>query len=158
MSSQEIQRSPTLQLSVLLPRSTQTRIHIHLTAYSKAIMLFLTTTGPSEGDDPSGLATLGSFVYALPSVRCYIPSDPSNNTQPSLSTPLCTNIYVRETSIEFTRRMAIILTRKLSLPVYVGNSMSFDSAGLGGSVEEEIEGFKKVVEVVTSEVHRLRST
>jgi hypothetical protein len=32
--------------------------------------------------------------------------------------------------------------------------MSFASAGMGGTVEEEIEGFKKVVEVVMNEIHK----
>jgi hypothetical protein len=30
----------------------------------------------------------------------------------------------------------------------VGNSISFASAGMGGTVEEEMEGFRRVVEVV----------
>jgi len=32
--------------------------------------------------------------------------------------------------------------------------MSFASAGMGGTVEEEIEGFKNVVEVVMGEVQK----
>jgi len=36
--------------------------------------------------------------------------------------------------------------------VYVGNSISFASTGLGGTVEEEMEGFRKVVEIVMGEV------
>lgn len=32
--------------------------------------------------------------------------------------------------------------------------MRFTSAGLGGTVEEEIEGYKKVVEVITSEIDK----
>ncbi len=48
--------------------------------------------------------------------------------------------------------MAKLLARKMGKPVYVGNSMSFASAGLGGTVEEEIEGFKKIVEAVLDEV------
>jgi hypothetical protein len=40
------------------------------------------------------------------------------------------------------------------MPVYVGNSMSFASAGMGGTVEEEIEGFKKVITVVIGEVEK----
>ena len=31
----------------------------------------------------------------------------------------------------------------------MGNSTSFASAGMGGTVEEEMEGFRRVVEVVT---------
>jgi hypothetical protein len=67
-----------------------------------------------------------------------------------LSTPL----YTHESSVEFTTRMAKLLARKTGKPVYVGNSMSFASTGLGGTVEEEIEGFKKVVEVVINEVEK----
>lgn len=54
--------------------------------------------------------------------------------------------------------MARLIARKTNRPVYVGNSMSFASAGLGGTVEEEIEGFKKVVEVVMAEVKGSAST
>lgn len=35
--------------------------------------------------------------------------------------------------------------------------MRFTSAGMGGTVEEEIEGFKKVVEVVLAEVKKNQS-
>ena len=41
-----------------------------------------------------------------------------------------------------------MIARKLDKPVYVGNSISFSSAGMGGTVEEEMEGFRRVVEVV----------
>jgi hypothetical protein len=41
-----------------------------------------------------------------------------------------------------------LLARKTGKPVYVGNSISFASAGMGGTVEEEMEGFRRVVEVV----------
>lgn len=34
--------------------------------------------------------------------------------------------------------------------------MSFASAGMGGTVEEEIEGFKKVIAVVMGEVEKAR--
>jgi hypothetical protein len=47
-----------------------------------------------------------------------------------------------------------LLARKTAKPVYVGNSISFASAGLGGTVEEEMEGFKKVVEVIMDEVRK----
>lgn len=50
--------------------------------------------------------------------------------------------------------MAKVLARKLDKPVYVGNSMSFASAGMGGTVEEEMEGFKRVVEVVVRLVNK----
>lgn len=50
--------------------------------------------------------------------------------------------------------MAKLLARKTGKPVYVGNSMSFASAGMGGTVEEEMEGFKSVVEIVVQEVEK----
>jgi len=33
------------------------------------------------------------------------------------------------------------------MPVYVGNSINFANAGLGGTMEEELEAFKQVVAV-----------
>jgi Proteasome assembly chaperone 4 len=72
------------------------------------------------------------------------------NAGQTLSTPL----YTYESSVEFTTRLAKLLARKTERPVYVGNSISFESAGMGGTVEEEIEGFKRVVEVVMDEVRK----
>jgi hypothetical protein len=72
------------------------------------------------------------------------------NAGQMLSTPL----YTYESSVEFTTRLAKLLARKTERPVYVGNSISFESAGMGGTVEEEIEGFKRVVEVVMDEVRK----
>ena len=72
------------------------------------------------------------------------------NPGQTLSTPL----YTYESSLDFTTRLAKLLARKVGRPVYVGNSISFASAGMGGTVEEEIEGFKKVVEVVLDEFHK----
>jgi hypothetical protein len=50
--------------------------------------------------------------------------------------------------------MSKVLARKVGRPVYVGNSMSFAGAGRGGDVEEEMEGFRMVVEVVMAEVDK----
>lgn len=50
--------------------------------------------------------------------------------------------------MEFTSRLAKLLARKTQLPVYVGNSVSFASAGLGGTVEEEMVAFRSVVEAI----------
>lgn len=52
--------------------------------------------------------------------------------------------------MEFTTRLAKLLARRTQLPTYVGNSISFASTGLGGTVEEEMDAFKKVVEVTLS--------
>jgi hypothetical protein len=50
--------------------------------------------------------------------------------------------------VDFGTRLAKVLARKTAKPVYVGNSISFASAGMGGTVEEEMEGFRRCVEVV----------
>ncbi|KAK3501661.1 hypothetical protein B0T13DRAFT_206731 [Neurospora crassa] len=131
-----------IQLSLPLPRSMDTRIYIQLTVKSKAVVLFLTTASAEEATSPT---PLGSFVYALP--------DRYNPTQP-LSTPLCTV----EPTLEFTTRLAKLITRRTQLPTYVGNSVSFASAGLGGTVEEEMEAFKEVAELVLSKLESANAT
>lgn len=40
--------------------------------------------------------------------------------------------------------------------MYVGNSMSFAGAGGGGMVEEEMEGVRKVIDVVVAEAAKIR--
>ncbi|KAL2256252.1 hypothetical protein VTK26DRAFT_1928 [Humicola hyalothermophila] len=129
-----------IQLSFPLPRSLNTRIYLNLTIKAKAVLLLLTTASAEEAAAPT---PLGSFVYALP--------DRYNPSQP-LSTALCTV----EPTLEFTTRLAKLLARKTQLPTYVGNSISFASTGLGGTVEEEMEAFKKVVEVVLSQLQPVR--
>ena len=52
-----------------------------------------------------------------------------------------------ESTLEFTTRLARLLAKKTRMPVYVGNSISLANTGLGGTVEEEMEVFAKVVEV-----------
>ncbi|KAF2749401.1 hypothetical protein M011DRAFT_398442 [Sporormia fimetaria CBS 119925] len=123
--------SKPLEVSFPLPRAPQTNIHLQLTDNRTCLLLFFTTTMP---ESPS-TASMGSFVYAMP-----------NTTSPSnvLSTPL----YTHSSNIDFTTRLAKVLARRTSKPVYLGNSISFASAGLGGTVEEEVEGFRRCVEVV----------
>ena len=62
----------------------------------------------------------------------------------TLSTPL----YTHGGTLDFATRLSKVLARKTGKPVYVGSSSSFASAGMGGIVEEEMEGFRRVVEVV----------
>ncbi|PQE13147.1 20S proteasome chaperone domain-containing protein [Rutstroemia sp. NJR-2017a BBW] len=130
--------SQPIQLSFPMPKAPETSIHIHLTVNKISLLLFLTT---ALNGNTSAAPPLGSFVYALP--------DRMNAGQ-TLSTPLC----VYESSVEFTTRLAKLLARKTGKPVYVGNSISFASAGMGGTVEEEMEGFKKVVDIVMEQVRQ----
>ncbi|KAF6217622.1 hypothetical protein HO133_006724 [Letharia lupina] len=123
--------SPTLhpqQLSVPLPLSPHTTLHVQITPLQTSTMVFLTTTDPSS---TSSLSALGSFVYSMP-----------NRLQPS--EPLSTPLYAVPGSIDFATRVAKILARRTGLPAYVGCSAVF-----GGSViEEEMAAVRLAVEGV----------
>ncbi|KAI1180832.1 hypothetical protein F4777DRAFT_174383 [Nemania sp. FL0916] len=138
----ETPASEPIQVSFPLPRGMDTKIHMRLTVQSKAILLFVTTVAAEDMDKP---APMGSFVYALP--------DKYNPSQ-----PLSTTIYSAEATLDFTTRLAKILAKKAKMPVYVGNSISFASAGLGGTMEEEMEAFKQVVAVALDKLQPLIHT
>ncbi|KAG6006397.1 hypothetical protein E4U43_000441 [Claviceps pusilla] len=123
--------SQLVSLSVPLPHSLDTRIYLRLSTRAKALVLCLTTATQDEG---TSLKPMGSFVYALP--------NRFDDKQ-----PLATTLFPSESSIEFTTRLAKLLARRAQLPVYVTNSVSFANAGMGGTVEEELEAFKTIVEV-----------
>ncbi|KAI9701089.1 MAG: hypothetical protein M1836_001758 [Candelina mexicana] len=127
-----------IELSFPLPKSPNTTVHLHLTNHTTSLLLFLTTT---TGESISTPSSLGSFVYAMPD---------RTNTRNVLSTPL----YTRESSLETATRLAKLLARKMGKPVYVGSSISFAGGGMGGTVEEEMEGFERIVDVVLGVVGR----
>lgn len=60
---------------------------------------------------------------------------------------ISTIIYTAPSSIEYTTRVAKILARRTGKPIYVG--CSIDPNGLGLTVEEEMEGLSKIVNVIT---------
>lgn len=68
--------------------------------------------------------------------------------------PLSTILFSHEPTLEFTTRMAKLLAKKTELPVYVTNSLSFANAGMGGTVEEEMEAFKNIVEVTLDKIQK----
>ncbi|KAI9783113.1 MAG: hypothetical protein M1839_004282 [Geoglossum umbratile] len=121
--------SPTTPhtLAFPLPSSPTTTLHIHLTPLTHTLLLFLTTSTPSTATPPS----LGSFVYAIPS---------------RTDVPLTTPLYLREGTVEFATRMARVLCRRTGKPVYVG--WSGEVEGVAGTVEEEVQGWRLVVDVV----------
>lgn len=53
-------------LSVPLPLSPHTNLHIQITHDGSSILAFITTIDPSN---TVALSSLGSFVYAMPNVR-----------------------------------------------------------------------------------------
>lgn len=64
--------------------------------------------------------------------------------------PLATTLFAHEPTIEFTTRVARTVARKAKAPVYVTNSISFRDAGLGGTVEEEMEALQNVIAVINT--------
>ncbi|KAI0124247.1 hypothetical protein BJ170DRAFT_77150 [Xylariales sp. AK1849] len=131
------------QLSFPLPRSLDTRIYMRLITKSKVIIMHLTTASAEES---STAVPMGSMVYALP-----------DRFHPS--TPLSTPIFKEEPTFDFTTRLARILAKRTQMHVYVSNSLSLANTGLGGTFDEEMEAFKKVVEVALDKLqHLIKST
>ncbi|KAF3392312.1 hypothetical protein DPV78_010741 [Talaromyces pinophilus] len=120
-----------IELSFPLPKTPHTTVHIHLTPMKTSTMVFLSTTTP--GDSGSTMKPMGSFVYAMPD---------STNPKSTISTILCNS----PGSIEYATRTAKVLARKTKLPVYVG--CNIDPVSTGTTVEEEMEGFKKIVDAI----------
>lgn len=86
-----------------------------------------------------------------PFVAPHVANEQFQRTSPTAQ-PLSTALYTQSQTLDFATRLAKILARRTGKPTYVGNSISFAGAGLGGTVEEEMEGMGKVVEVVLAEV------
>lgn len=63
--------------------------------------------------------------------------------------PMLTALYPLPGTLDLANRVARVLAKRTKKPVYVGNSVSFGSTALGGTVEEEIETIRKVVEVAS---------
>jgi hypothetical protein len=64
----------------------------------------------------------------------------------SSKSTIATTLYTSAPSIEYTSRIAKILARRFSIPVYVG--CSIDPHGLGLEVAEEMEGLTKIINVI----------
>lgn len=160
-------QTPT-QLSLPLPNAPGSRIHLHLTLLATSLVLFLSS---SSSDSAAGApASMGSFVFAMPDVRIasLVPPTKSFQTKESnlihLSVkqrynptqPLSTPLYTLPSSLDFATRLAKVLARKTGKGAYVGSSVSFADSGMGGTVEEEMEGFRRVVETVVGVVKKDR--
>lgn len=63
---------------------------------------------------------------------------------------MSTALYSVPSSLDFTTRMAKVLVRRLQRPCYVGTSINLSGAVEGGTVDEEMEAFRRVVDVVVS--------
>ncbi|KAF2222483.1 hypothetical protein BDZ85DRAFT_128747 [Elsinoe ampelina] len=125
-----------IEIAIPQPFTANTRLHLHLTILATTLILFVTSGGSDSGT--SG-AAMGSFVYAMP-----------NRYNPSQ--PLSTTLYTSPESQDFATRLAKVLARRTGKAVHVGSSASFVDAAQGGTVEEEMAGFKRIVEVVMSQI------
>ena len=64
-----------------------------------------------------------------------------------MSTPL----YSLPSSLDFTTRLAKLLARRTARPSYVGSSINLSNAVGGGTVDEEMEAFRAIVDAVEAE-------
>ena len=65
---------------------------------------------------------------------------------------MSTTLYNVPSSLDFATRLAKLLARTTGKALHVGSSVSFDSSAQGGTVEEEMEGFKRIVETVRDQI------
>ncbi|CBX99539.1 predicted protein [Plenodomus lingam JN3] len=146
-----------IEVSFPLPKAPHTNLHLQLTNNGPNLLLFLTTATPESASS----SPLGSFVYAMPNraftiLASRVHEEVRANHSWQRATPtdtLSTPLFTHGGTLDFATRLSKVLARKTGKPVYVGNSASFASAGMGGTVEEEMEGFKRVVEVVMDCTH-----
>ncbi|OKL63858.1 hypothetical protein UA08_01115 [Talaromyces atroroseus] len=120
-----------VEISFPLPKTPHTNVHIHLTFMATSTMVFLSTT--TLGDSGSTLKPMGSLIYAMPD---------RTNPQSTISTVL----YTSPGSIDYATRTARILARRMKIPVYVG--CNIDPVVTGSTVEEEMEGFSKIIDTI----------
>ncbi|CAG8908666.1 unnamed protein product [Penicillium egyptiacum] len=119
------------EISFTLPKALHATAHVHLNFLGNCAMVFLATSSP--GDSGGSIKPMGSFVYAMPD-------------RTSSKSTVSTTLYTSPPSIEYTTRIAKILARRFSIPVYVGCSIDPHSMGL--EVAEEMEGLAKIVNVI----------
>lgn len=67
---------------------------------------------------------------------------------------MSTALYTSPASLDFATRMAKLLVRRTGKVCYVSSSINLAGTAGGGTVEEEMEAFRAVVDVVTAEVQR----
>ncbi|GAM90797.1 hypothetical protein ANO11243_088420 [Dothideomycetidae sp. 11243] len=136
MSNGSSPAAKPIQLAFPMPNAPVMRIHLHLTILATALVLFVTSAG---GESSGGATPMGSFVYAMPDR--YNPSE-----------CMSTTLYSLPSSLDFTTRLAKVLARKTGKAVHVGSSASFEATAQGGTVQEEIAGFRRIVETVMDQL------
>jgi hypothetical protein len=64
---------------------------------------------------------------------------------------MSTSIYSNPSTMDFATRLAKVLVRRVQKPCYVGSSINLSSTAGGGTVDEEMEAFRAVVDAVVSQ-------
>ncbi|KAL4895657.1 hypothetical protein BDV59DRAFT_142458 [Aspergillus ambiguus] len=128
------------EVSFPLPNALHTTAHLHLTLLDTCVTVFLATSTP--GDSAGSVKPMGSFIYAMP--------DRTN-----ARTAISTTLYTAPGTEEYTARIAKILARRMKVPVYVG--CSIDPTAIGLMADEEMEGLRRIVEVVMERWERRSS-
>lgn len=64
-------------------------------------------------------------------------------------------MYTQESNLEFATRIANLLAKRTQLPAYVGSSLDLSNMGMGGTAEEEMEAFKRVIEVIVAKIKHI---
>lgn len=72
----------------------------------------------------------------------------ARNTSSAISSPL----YTQTATIDFATRLAKVLAVRTKKGVYVSSSASFHECVSGGTVDEEMDGFRRIVAVVLARV------
>ncbi|EFW20911.1 hypothetical protein D8B26_002802 [Coccidioides posadasii str. Silveira] len=118
-----------IEVSFPLRRALYTTLHIHLTFLATTTMVFLTTT--STGESKGVTRPMGSFVYAMPNRLHH-------------GDTLATSMYTTPNTIDYARRTAQALARRMNMPVYVGCSIELS----GQVAEEETAGLAQIINTI----------
>ncbi|PKS11662.1 hypothetical protein jhhlp_001813 [Lomentospora prolificans] len=144
--------STVIELSFPLPRALDTRVYAHLTLREKSVVVFLTTSTTDDlSTPPSMVFHVNLHLYAeleeLTALQRFNPNQ-----------PISTALYTQESNLEFATRIAKLLARRTQLPTYVGSSLNLSNMGMGGTPEEEMEAFRKVIEVILDKTQHVSKT
>ena len=69
---------------------------------------------------------------------------------------MSTALYTVPSSQDFATRMAKLLAKRTGKLCYVGGALNMSNAAAGGTVDEEMQAFRSIVDVVSAEVGKAK--
>jgi hypothetical protein len=136
------------QFSFPLPNAPQSCVFLHVTVYSKTLMIFLSAS--SEG--AAAPSNLGSFVYAMPNVSPN-PTHPfplkltaSPKMREPGAMPLCTPLFEELPTMDFAARLAKAVAKRAGKPTYVASSVDLTNVGKTHDAADDVAAFKAVID------------